>query len=39
VLSTNTETPVVTKTTMGADLLKEFEIVTKLGIDTVGENL
>jgi len=39
VLSTNTETPVVTKTTMSADLLQTFQILTKLGVDTVGQNL
>jgi hypothetical protein len=38
-LSTNTESPVVTKTTMGADLLQAFQIITKLGVDAVGENL
>jgi hypothetical protein len=39
VLSTDTETPVVTKTTVGADLLQALEIVTELGVDIVGENL
>jgi hypothetical protein len=29
----------VTKTTMSTDLLQALEIVTKLGVDTVGENL
>jgi hypothetical protein len=29
----------VTKTTMSADLLQAFQIITKLGVDTVGENL
>jgi len=24
---------------MGADLLQAFQIITKLGVDTVGENL
>jgi len=39
VLSSDTETPVVTETAMSADLLQAFEIVTKLGVDTVGKNL
>ena len=39
VLSTNTETPVVTKTTMSSDLLQALKIITKLGVDTVGQNL
>jgi hypothetical protein len=29
----------VTETTVGADLLEALEIVTELGVDTVGENL
>ena len=29
----------MTKTTMSADLLQAFQIITKLGVDTVGENL
>jgi hypothetical protein len=39
VLTTDTETPVVTETTVGADLLQALEIVTELAVDTVGENL
>ena len=39
VLSTDTETPVVTKTTMSTNFLQALEIVTKLGVDTVGQNL
>jgi hypothetical protein len=39
VLSTNAEAPVVTETTMSTDLLQTLEIVTELGVDTVGENL
>jgi hypothetical protein len=39
VLSTDTKAPVVTETTMSTDLLQALEIITKLGIDTVGENL
>lgn len=38
-LSTDTETPVVTKTAMGADLLQALQIITKLRVDTVGQNL
>lgn len=29
----------MTETTMGTDLLQALEVITKLGIDTVGENL
>lgn len=29
----------MTKTTMSADLLQAFQIITKLGVNTVGENL
>ena len=29
----------MTKTPMSADLLQAFQIITKLGVDTVGENL
>lgn len=39
VLTTDTEAPVVTKTTVGADLLQTLKIFTELGVDTVGENL
>jgi hypothetical protein len=39
VLSTDTETPIVTKTTMSTDLLQALQIITKLGVDTVSENL
>jgi hypothetical protein len=39
VLATDTESPVVTETTVSADLLQAFQIITELGIDTVGENL
>lgn len=38
-LTTDTETPVVTQTTVGADLLQALEILTELGVDTVGEDL
>jgi hypothetical protein len=39
VLTTDTETPVVTETTMSADLLQALKIITELGVDTVSENL
>lgn len=29
----------MTKTTMSANLLQAFQIITKLGVDTVGEDL
>jgi hypothetical protein len=38
-LSTDTETPVVTKTTVSADLLQALKIVTELGVDVVSKNL
>ena len=38
-LTTDTEAPVVTETTVSADLLQALEIVTELGGDTVGEDL
>jgi hypothetical protein len=39
VLTTDTETPVVAETSVGTDLLQSLEIVTELGVDTVGEDL
>lgn len=39
VLSTNTETPVVTKTSVCADLLQALQVLTELAVNTVGENL
>lgn len=39
VLATDTETPVVAKTTVSADLLQALQIITQLGVDTVGQNL
>ena len=39
VLSTDTETPVVSETSVGTDLLQSLEIVTELAVDTVGKNL
>ena len=38
-LTTDTETPVVSETTVGADLLEALEILTELGVDTVGKNV
>ena len=38
-LTTDTEAPVVTETTVSADLLQALEIVTELAVDTVGEYL
>lgn len=38
-LTTHAETPVVTETTVSADLLEALEILTELGVDTVGEDL
>lgn len=38
-LTTDTETPVVTETTVSADLLEALEVLTELGVDTVGEDL
>lgn len=39
VLATDTEAPVVTETTVGADLLQALEVLTELGVDTVGEGV
>jgi len=39
VLTSNTETPVVTKTTMGSDLLETFQILTQLALHAVGQHL
>jgi hypothetical protein len=36
VLTADTEAPVVSETTVGADLLEAFEIVTELRVDAVG---
>ena len=38
-LTTDTETPVVTETTVGTDLLQALEIITEFGVNTVRENL
>jgi hypothetical protein len=39
VLTTDTEAPVVTETTVSADLLQALKIVTELAVDAVGEDL
>jgi hypothetical protein len=39
VLTTDTETPVVSKTTVSADLLEALEILTELGVDTVSKDV
>lgn len=39
VLTTDTQAPVVSETTVSADLLEALEIVTELGVDTVGKDL
>lgn len=39
VLSTHTETPVVTETAVGADTLETLEILTGLAVEGVGDNL
>ena len=38
-LSTDAETPVVTKTAVGTDLLKTLKVVTELRVDAVGKDL
>lgn len=38
-LATDSETPVVTQTTMGADLLQALEILAQLGLHLVSEDL
>jgi hypothetical protein len=39
VLTAHTQAPVVTETTVGTDLLEALEILTELGVDTVGQDL
>jgi hypothetical protein len=39
VLTTDTETPVVSETTVSADLLEALEILTELGVDTVSKDV
>ena len=39
VLTTDTEAPVVTETTVGPDLLEALQVVTELRVDTVGQGV
>lgn len=39
VLTTNSETPEVTETTVGSDLLETFQILTELAFHLIGQNL
>ncbi|KAI6766485.1 hypothetical protein HG531_011707 [Fusarium graminearum] len=39
VLTTDTETPVVSETTVSADLLEALKILTELGVDTVSKDV
>ena len=39
VLTTDTETPVVSETSVGTNLLQSLEIITELAVDTVCEDL
>ena len=38
-LAADTEAPVVSKTTVGPDLLQTLQVVTELGVDTVRKDL
>lgn len=38
-MTTDTETPVVADTSVSADLLEALNVVTELGLDTVGQQL
>ena len=38
-LTTHTEAPVVSETTVGTDLLETLEIFTELAVDAVGQDL
>lgn len=38
-LATDTQAPVVTETAVGADLLEALEVLTKLAVQAVGDNL
>lgn len=38
-LTTDTETPVVSETTVSADLLEALKILTELGVDTVSKDV
>jgi len=39
VLTTDTESPIVTETSVSTNLLQPLEIVTELGVNTVGQDL
>lgn len=39
VLAADTQAPVVSETTVSADLLEALEVVTELGVDPVGKDL
>ena len=39
VLTADTEAPVVSETTVGADLLEALQILTELGVDAVGQDV
>lgn len=39
VLAPDTETPEVTETTVGTDLLQALKVITELRVDTVGQDL
>lgn len=39
VLTADAEAPVVTETTVSADLLEALQVLTELGVDTVGKDL
>jgi len=39
VLTTHTDTPVVTETTMGADLFQSLKILTELRVNGIGQDL
>ena len=39
VLTTDTETPIMTQTTVSANLLQALKVLTELGVDTVGKDL
>ena len=39
VLTSNTETPVMTETTVGSDLLETFQILTQFAFHAVCQNL
>lgn len=38
-LTTGTELPVVTQTTVGTDLLQALQVITQLSLDVVRQNL